>query len=380
MAEANRKVRFVLINLVRILLVAAFVMAYIENRRLLLVATAAFFIATLLPDLMGMIFKKYSNALFEVILLLFIFSMLSYWEIRGVYSNFIVLAEMMNVAEAIAIGFIGLTLIYSLFKNTKLEESVFVLSIFSFCFAFSIGVIIELGKILSDEMFGFNFHQASVFGMAGDLGVYLVACLFVSAIGYYSLKRKKNIFISRALESFIGNNLKVLGFNQEAEENHPDRIKELIKKGEANNLEFKSTLRKNLNTKTFDRQIEHSVLKTVNAYLNSDGGTLLIGVSDKGEIMGMENDEFKSKEHINRHINNLITNHIGAEFMPMIKADVVDVDGKMLVKVECKKSDRESFLAHGDEEEFYIRRGSLSMPLSGSALLKYIETKFRKED
>jgi hypothetical protein len=35
---------------------------------------------------------------------------------------------------------------------------------------------------------------------------------------------------------------------------------------------------------------------------------------------------------------------------------------------------------NGNEEEFYVRRGQHSMPLSGSSLLKYIENKFRKKD
>ena len=64
----------------------------------------------------------------------------------------------------------------------------------------------------------------------------------------------------------------------------------LIKRGENEKIEFKSTLRINLHTKEQDKKVENSVLKTIVAFLNSEGGTLLIGVSDCGEIIGIEKD------------------------------------------------------------------------------------------
>ena len=57
----------------------------------------------------------------------------------------------------------------------------------------------------------------------------------------------------------------------------PEEIIELIKKGENDCLEFKSTLRINLHTGDQDKKIEHSALKTLCAMLNSNGGILLIG-------------------------------------------------------------------------------------------------------
>ena len=39
--------------------------------------------------------------------------------------------------------------------------------------------------------------------------------------------------------------------------------------------------------------IEHAVLKTITAFLNTDGGALLVGVSDDGIISGIEKDGFQ---------------------------------------------------------------------------------------
>ena len=56
------------------------------------------------------------------------------------------------------------------------------------------------------------------------------------------------------------------------------RILDLIKCGEGISLEFKSS----------NRQINRDVYETICAFLNRNGGTLLLGVRDSGEIVGVE--------------------------------------------------------------------------------------------
>ena len=64
-------------------------------------------------------------------------------------------------------------------------------------------------------------------------------------------------------------------------------IKDLIADGESEHLEFKSSLRMNLNTQTTDRRVELGALKTLAAFMNSGGGTLVVGVSDDGRPVGV---------------------------------------------------------------------------------------------
>jgi hypothetical protein len=48
--------------------------------------------------------------------------------------------------------------------------------------------------------------------------------------------------------------------------------------------------------------------------------------------------------------------------------------------MDSERSRKESFIKNGKDEQFYIRQGALSMPLTGSSLLKYIETNFRNKN
>jgi hypothetical protein len=159
--------------------------------------------------------------------------------------------------------------------------------------------------------------------------------------------------------------------------NDSDYILELIRRGESKKLEFKSTLRKNLMSGNSDWNVEHAVLKTVIACLNTDGGTLLVGVSNSGEVLGIENDDFMSEDKFLLHFKQLIKEHIGLAYAPLIEYALVPINGKKILKIDCRKSDEAVFLKlNKNEEEFYIRIGPSSERLTGSKLIEYVNRQY----
>ena len=62
---------------------------------------------------------------------------------------------------------------------------------------------------------------------------------------------------------------------------------ELIARDESFEVEFKSTARWNLREGCKDKRMEDAVVKTIAGFLNTDGGTLLIGVGDDGRVIGL---------------------------------------------------------------------------------------------
>lgn len=59
-------------------------------------------------------------------------------------------------------------------------------------------------------------------------------------------------------------------------------VAQLLSDGESDRIEFESTARVNLRNGEKDQRMEQVIVKTVSAFLNVDGGTLLIGVADDG--------------------------------------------------------------------------------------------------
>ena len=158
----------------------------------------------------------------------------------------------------------------------------------------------------------------------------------------------------------------------------PEEILKLIKKGETEKIEFKSTLRTNLHIQQYDKNIEYSILKTISAFLNTEGGILLIGVSDIGEINGIEKDKFPSNDKFNLHFTNLIKEYIGNENLPYLNFELILIEGKNIMKVNCLKSNKPVFLKFNKIEDFYVRVGSSTVQITGSKLVEYINNNFGK--
>ena len=151
-----------------------------------------------------------------------------------------------------------------------------------------------------------------------------------------------------------------------------ERIKSIISSGESNRVEFKSTLRWNLKTDRSEKVIDKAWLKSVAAFLNSDGGVLLVGVEDNGDILGIESDNFDKEDKYLLHVNNRIQQHIGLEHAGFIGYQLVPADNKKVLLIECQPSPSPVFLKISKEEEFYIRVGPGSRRLSTSEVVAYV--------
>lgn len=150
----------------------------------------------------------------------------------------------------------------------------------------------------------------------------------------------------------------------------------LLAAGESEKLEFKSSLHWNVVANKADKAMEHSVLKTIVAYLNSEGGTLLVGVKDDATVLGIEIDQFPSEDKFLLHFTNLVNDKIGKHYGDQIQWSLKDVQGRRILRVDCKASSTAVFLKNNGEE-FYIRSGPSSVQLSTSEVLEYSKKHFR---
>ncbi len=155
-------------------------------------------------------------------------------------------------------------------------------------------------------------------------------------------------------------------------------IRDLIAQGESDHLEFKSTLRWDLKQNKAHAGIETAWLKSVVAFLNSDGGTLIVGVDDDGVPVGLDKDNFPSEDKYLLHVNNRIQQHIGLEHAQSIRFALEPMAGHKVLVVECQSSTTPAFLKQSNNEDFYIRVGPGTRKLSMSQMLAYV-TERRKE-
>ena len=143
-------------------------------------------------------------------------------------------------------------------------------------------------------------------------------------------------------------------------------LKELILIGENEKLEMKSTLRYDLRQNIVNKNLEYVIAKTVSAFLNSEGGILIIGVDDNGNALGLEKDiETFSKKDVDGfelHLRNIIKKHLGSNFEKHLKITFPIIDEKMICKVKILKSGKPVFANFEGKDSFYVRNGNSSIP------------------
>ncbi|OQK16067.1 AAA family ATPase [Methyloprofundus sedimenti] len=157
----------------------------------------------------------------------------------------------------------------------------------------------------------------------------------------------------------------------------------LIMQGEGPSVEFKSSLRWDLEQNRVNRALETVVLKTLAGYLNSSiGGTLLIGVSDSGQIIGLEKD-YKSlkrqdQDGFEQAIITAISTQLGADLCQYVKVLFHVVNGKHVCRLIVLASPRPVFLNQGNTPKFYLRTGGGTRDLNIQEAVEFIAHRWKR--
>ncbi len=155
-------------------------------------------------------------------------------------------------------------------------------------------------------------------------------------------------------------------------------LSRVVMNGESEAVEFKSTLRTNLHTGNKDPRMELSVLRTLAGFLNTNGGMLIIGVSDDGSPVGIQADDFANEDKMSLHLVNIVKTRMGVQAMINLHAHFDDHDDCRVMVVKCLKSPAPIFLKDGNAERFYIRTGPSTTELSASQTQEYIKLSGRE--
>jgi hypothetical protein len=163
-------------------------------------------------------------------------------------------------------------------------------------------------------------------------------------------------------------------------------IEELINQGENSILELKTTLRWDLKTNQVNKKLEEVILKTVAAFSNGEGGTLIIGVTEAGEIEGLHHDysTFNNgdKDKFEIHLRNLLNKEYGVEFSTNnLKISFPEIDDKEICLIEIKVGLKPLYTSISDPNgnkisKFYVRSGNSSQEVPLNEIAEFISKRF----
>jgi len=181
--------------------------------------------------------------------------------------------------------------------------------------------------------------------------------------------------------------------------NKVDRIKQLISEGENKNVEFKSTFSKpldvtnskNLSSKQLQKEVQTASLKTITAFMNTDGGNLLIGVKEDPDnpdntiIIGIESDKYENKDKYIRTIVQHVQSRIGKNYSGLIDIELVEIDGKNVCNIKCPDSDslqkkkfspaplKQDFSSNESQDKYYVRSAGRTDEITGSEIVDLMQ-------
>lgn len=150
---------------------------------------------------------------------------------------------------------------------------------------------------------------------------------------------------------------------QEVNENNSVDYENIISRGESNQIEFKPTIIYNFDTGKGSIKVKYRIAKVICSFLNSNGGTLFIGVKDDGTVQGLDYDyslfESGQRDKVLLELDDLISRYFGSGRKPLVNGFIEEVDGKDILIIEVSSSAKPVFLNnHYDgipKKEFYIR-------------------------
>ena len=140
-------------------------------------------------------------------------------------------------------------------------------------------------------------------------------------------------------------------------------------------VEFKSTLRWDIRQNRVNKELDKVIAKSIAGFLNTDGGTLYIGISDDGSVYGIEQDiknaPNKNEDGFRLQLVEIIKSNLGAAFTKYIHVNIEKRESKKVCVVKVDPSPKPVFC--GKEQIFYIRADNSTAPLSPKEMLEYKE-------
>jgi hypothetical protein len=154
----------------------------------------------------------------------------------------------------------------------------------------------------------------------------------------------------------------------------------LISKGESDEIEFKSSFRYDYRLQKVNKALETVIMKTIAGFMNTQGGTLLIGVADDGSIVGVEADynslNRKDNDGYTQLLMSSIADKIGTPACKLVKILFQMQEDKEVCRVIVLPSPIPVYVKDDNQHRFFVRTGSGTREMDIREAITFIKLKW----
>jgi CheY-like chemotaxis protein len=157
-------------------------------------------------------------------------------------------------------------------------------------------------------------------------------------------------------------------------------LAQVIDGPETQTVEFKRSLRYDGATGGANKALAQPALKTIAAFANTEGGTLIIGRTDEGEVVGIDADlsvmQSPDIDAFELHLRDLVASAMGPTTNHLVDVSCPHVRGKRIARVRVAPSSRPIFMKDKGTTAFFVRTGNLTRQLDVAEAHTYIRDRW----
>lgn len=159
-------------------------------------------------------------------------------------------------------------------------------------------------------------------------------------------------------------------------------VANLIANGEGAKIEFKASTRWDYRNQAVNKSLEEVVAKTAAAFMNTDGGTLLVGIADDGTVLGLEADyktlgKRPNRDGYQQHLVNILNQYLGKSASASLDIEFQPVMGQEVCCIHVKPSPTPVYFEDGAAAKVFVRTGNTTQELDARDAMTYVKSRWK---
>jgi len=150
----------------------------------------------------------------------------------------------------------------------------------------------------------------------------------------------------------------------------------LMAHGESERVAFEASIRWDHGEARVNRGLEAVVARTIAAFMNHQGGNLIIGVDSEGNPLGIEHDyatlKRRDRDGFQQSLIGIVQTYLGADVCPLVHVLFHDVGHKDVCRVVVEPAPRPVYVLEHGTPHYVLRAGNASRELDVREAMQHI--------